>query len=404
MESDLNTLTEETIRVGQRGFPRRILRERMELACAWIADIAQLKDENDPTPIKHKQKSWQGALRGEYHAATRAWSFYCPVWHTGQAIKALVLAHTLTGEKKWLDAARAGAAFIVNNQVHDRADEDDGLILAYEDYPDKVNTSAILECLDGLIVLDEACGEHRYTAAVAAAAGWVARKAWIAGEGLFRDLYDPVTKAFVENAYGFRGRPLLDDAIFLKAARICADQRFKAIFFETADRLLRDEHPAGNWICYAPCNATRGAIHPRHAYWWGYPMLAAHLESGNSRYGGCFERACRWYANAQRQDGGLFRGTYADFRTDSFGHAASGIPCAMIMWAAYGAWTGADRFAGNLARGLEFCFAMQFINPSDPNLKGAVLEKVLPPDGTDNLPYHIRDLGSIFFVQAVVNK
>ena len=36
----------------------------------------------------------------------------------------------------------------------------------------------------------------------------------------------------------------------------------------------------------------------------------------------------------------------------------------------------------------------------DPNLKGAILEKVLPPDGTDRLPYHLRDLGTTFFVQA----
>jgi len=43
---------------------------------------------------------------------------------------------------------------------------------------------------------------------------------------------------------------------------------------------------------------------------------------------------------------------------------------------------------------------MQFTNPEDPNLKGAILEKVLPPDGTDRSPYHIRDLGTIFFIQA----
>jgi hypothetical protein len=43
---------------------------------------------------------------------------------------------------------------------------------------------------------------------------------------------------------------------------------------------------------------------------------------------------------------------------------------------------------------------MQFTNPEDPNLKGAILEKILPPDGTDRSPYYIRDLGTIFFIQA----
>ena len=37
---------------------------------------------------------------------------------------------------------------------------------------------------------------------------------------------------------------------------------------------------------------------------------------------------------------------------------------------------------------------------TDPNLRGAVLEKVLPPDGTDRLPYRVRDLGTIFFLSG----
>ena len=44
---------------------------------------------------------------------------------------------------------------------------------------------------------------------------------------------------------------------------------------------------------------------------------------------------------------------------------------------------------------------MQFTKVADPNLKGAILEKVLKPDGTDRLPYYVRDLGTIFYVQAL---
>ena len=53
-----------------------------------------------------------------------------------------------------------------------------------------------------------------------------------------------------------------------------------------------------------------------------------------------------------------------------------------------------------IERGLDYCMKMQFTNPADPNLKGAILEKILPPDGTDRSPYYIRDLGTIFFIQA----
>ncbi|OYT31570.1 MAG: hypothetical protein B6U94_02730 [Thermofilum sp. ex4484_79] len=44
---------------------------------------------------------------------------------------------------------------------------------------------------------------------------------------------------------------------------------------------------------------------------------------------------------------------------------------------------------------------VQFRNPEDLNLKGCILSKVLPSDGTDRSLYYIRDLATIFFIQAV---
>jgi len=62
--------------------------------------------------------------------------------------------------------------------------------------------------------------------------------------------------------------------------------------------------------------------------------------------------------------------------------------------------TGDKSIVPYIEKGLSFCSMMQMTAPEDPNLRGVVIEKVLPPDGTDKSPYHIRDLGTIFFVQA----
>jgi hypothetical protein len=62
--------------------------------------------------------------------------------------------------------------------------------------------------------------------------------------------------------------------------------------------------------------------------------------------------------------------------------------------------TGDPEIEIHLERALGFCMKMQFTNTADPNLPGCILEKIKPPDGTDASPYHIRDLGTIFFVQA----
>ena len=131
-------------------------------------------------------------------------------------------------------------------------------------------------------------------------------------------------------------------------------------------------------------------------------MLDAYKDSGETKFLTCAIRAGDWYERAVRQDGGLLRNTYLDFNTPCFGHATSGAACAAIFWHRLWRTLGNHKYIKLIARTLEYCMSVQFTDPSDPNLKGAILEKVLPPDGTDRNPYYIRDVGTIFFLQAAV--
>ena len=378
---------------------KKVLKERLELACRWITDVAQVKDEallpNERR--RHLHKTWSGAVRGEYRVSTRQWDYFCPVWHTGQAVKALTMAADFVGPFA-MEGAKAGGEFILTNAI--REGEDRGLILAHEDDVAKVNTSAILECLDGLLHLGEATKDARFQEAALAALEWVAERAYIHGKGLFLDCYDPATRQFVPERYGSEGRPLLDDAVFVKGYRLSDNPLFSEIAEETAARLLQDEEPSGNWINYAPCNAEVGYIHPRHAYWWGSSLLEVHRMTGDPRFREAFDRSVWWYAAAMRRDGGIFRNTYREFNTDSFGHATSGVGCAVSMFLDFLAIDKSEEVLPYIEMGLNYCLRVQFTKPSDANLKGAILEKVLPPDGTDASPYYIRDLGTIFFIQA----
>jgi hypothetical protein len=143
------------------------LRKSLEKACSWITDVAQVKDEAvlPGESRTHGHRRWTGAIRGEYRVSDRRWGYFCPVWHTGQAVKALVMASDVLGDGL-LAAAKAGADFIVGNAIRDG--EDAGLVLAYEDDPERINTSAILECLDGLFMLSEKTGTAQYRETAAA--------------------------------------------------------------------------------------------------------------------------------------------------------------------------------------------------------------------------------------------
>ena len=369
-------------------------------AVKWLTDIATVKN-NQPIGVhgaKMPISFWNGAMRGEYNVASRQWECLCPVWHTGQAVKALVMAAEILNDAQLLEDAKFNAEFIIQNRI--AKGKDKGLILAFEDHPDRVNTSAILESIDGLFCLSKATKDEKYQNAAIEALYWIKNSAWQSDKKLFNDIYEPSSEKFLFGIRGSQGRLLLDDAAFLKGWELTKDESLRQIAVDTAKGLLENETPSGNWIKYIPCNAENGNIHPRHAFWWGMPMLEVYKATGDENFLQCFFRSIKWYKNALRKDGGFIRGTYTDFNTDSFGHATSGTACAVISFIKYYEHTGDKSIIEYIERGLDYCMKMQFTNPDDPNLQGVILEKILPPDGTDQNPYYIRDLGTIFFIQA----
>jgi len=390
-------------KVGQQ-LDRAALSRSVTAACNWITAVAQMKTDTltgEHNTHKLEHQHWRGALRGEYHASTRQWDFFCPVWHTGQAIKALVLASQALSRPDLLEAARLSAEFIGVERVADRSSPHYGLIYGFEDFGDKASTSAVLESVDGLWLLADATGDRRYAEWANAAAAWEARYSYL-GDGLFRDQFDVKTWRHVPPPADAEkpGRPLNDDAIFLKAAMQGGNPQLRGIFYEVAERLLREEDPPGNWIGFGPCNAATGMIHPRQAYWWGRPMIDAFRDSHDPRFLACARRAGGWYQNAMRLDGGLFRGTRRDFKTDSFSHATSGIACAVLLWEELWKETHDETWLDSIRTGLSFCLMMQLHDVHDPNLHGAIIEAVDAPNGSDASPYYLRDISTIFFVQA----
>jgi hypothetical protein len=375
-------------------------------ACEWLIETAQKQEEgltieNNSHKLAHDY--WKGSIRGEYQASTKKWDYFCPIWHTGQAIKSLSHAYRIFQSEELLNGAILGAEFIINSTEKNVDSPNFGLIYAYEDFGNIVNTSAILEACDGLLELSKITDNPIYSKIASNAVEFVNSKLYIKGEGVFSDLYDPIKhQAVIPSRPNWAPtRPLNDDAMFLKISKLTHNQELKDHFYEICDRLLKDEDPKGNWIKYHPCNKEKGSLHPRHAYWWGRPFISAYHDSKKEAYLDIAKRAGSWYMNAMRKDGGLFRGTYVDFNTDSFGQATSGIACAVMLWNDLFKLTHDEIYIPYIKKALEFCQKMQFTLPEDENLYRCILEKVLPFDGSDRNPYHIRDLGTIFYIQAV---
>ncbi|MBI4027495.1 MAG: hypothetical protein HY360_21090 [Verrucomicrobia bacterium] len=388
------------------------LKTALRLAADWLTDVAQIQTDHllDEDPWHFRYDSWKGAIRGEYRVARKKWGFFCPVWHTGQAVKALLMAARLLRDERYRAAARLGADFILGQQVWQKGHPDHGLILAFEDSPSYVNTSAVLEAMDGLLILAEEERAEEIRPRLIRAGEFLIEKLFLPQEGLFRDAYDPVHHAVVlPNPFPTRndigGRPLLDDAIWAKLYRLTGDGRFLDVQVRVSETLVAHQRPKGNWVEYAPCNSRTMVFHPRHTYWWGLPLMETWRETQRKEFRETAVAAGEFTRRAMRRDGGCFRGTClhettGEIQTDSFGHATSGSACGAILFLELFAATGASSWREAAETALAFCLSMQMTHPQDPNLKGVILEKVFPPDGSDGSPYHIRDLGTIFFIQA----
>ncbi|OGV83633.1 MAG: hypothetical protein A3K19_07640 [Lentisphaerae bacterium RIFOXYB12_FULL_65_16] len=390
------------------------LKTALRLACDWLVDVAQVATREltvEKNSMRHPYSDWRGAIRGEYSAATRQWDFFCPVWHTGQAVKALLGAAQSLNEPRYRQAADAGAAFILDKQVWDTTSPDHGLILAFEDSAEFVNTSAVLECMDGLLRLADANRAPDVQQRLVRAGEFLIEKLYMPDAGLFHDAYHPGRHAVVlPNPFRTRenvgGRPLLDDSIFLKLYRQTGETRFRDVQVRVSETLVQTQRPRGNWVDYAPCNPDRMRFHPRHTYWWGLPLLDTYRETGRGEFLETAVAAGEFTLRALRSDGGYFREVSVEpdgtVNTASFGHATSGAACGALLFLALHRETGDARWLEGAERALSFCLSMQMRTPQDPNLKGVIIEKVLPPRGTDASPYHVRDLGTIFFIQAAV--
>lgn len=402
-------------------------------AANWLTDTAQINSTDLPPDCRngnhYAYTDWYGAYRGEYDVGSGVFDFFGPVWHGGQAIKALVLASQApppsldppddgVHKGRWLASAQRGAQFILEKQV--TTGPDAGLILAYEqpDHPGSPHTSTILEALDGLFLLANATGNASYATRALWAANWTLEHAWMQGQGLLHDLYNQTQRQWIPtvgNALTHaEGRPLVDDSVWLTAAqRVDASgapasaARYRTAFYEVIDTLLADESPAGNWVDYVPCSPDpadpgKGVLHPRQAFWWGLPFVHAYRDSHNATYLQVAARAAAWYVNASRADGGMFRHTQVDFTTSTYGQVTSGVACACILWIELFQAAGDVSLLPAIEAGLKFVMQAQFGQSThDPSIRGSVIELSHPPSGTDAVsPYHLRDIATSFALQA----
>ncbi len=374
----------------------------------WLIRAQTKTDEQakDANTLGYTYPSLIGAIRNEYTTRTRRWSYYGPHWHSMQAAIVLLGIYKLTGEKKYYESAIRIGEFLVAQQIRDG--DDKGMIPTEGKLGNSMihSVAALSESLPGLYYLYQATKDDRWKDALIGAADWIARKSYIDGDGRYKDIYDYRKKQFILDAQIVGAnpiRPLIDEGGMLLAYKISGRERFREVFFGLAERLLKEESPAGNWIAYTPNNKEAGFLHARHAWWWGYPMADAFEETQDEKYFECFKRACDWYVWAQNVDGGMHYSTYIDRNKPSFSLCSSAVGCALIMWKRYKDMTGETKYDEPVQKGIEYLLRVQLLNVEDENLRGAFFESIGPNNNSDKIEIYLRDLATIFAIRGLLS-
>lgn len=380
----------------------------LQRAADWLADPAQIPAGGRDAapfedPVGYPHRDYRGALRTEYDTKTRVWSMNGPVWHAGQAIRALLVAERRLGEPRFRAAALAAGDFLLRERLADPPAVA-GMFLTYEDNNRDVNVEVGFEAISGLLDLHEATGEERWLAAARAGVD-----ALLAGyqpdEGLVFDRYHVPSRRFTGDPENPNpGRAMLDDATLARLALKVGDDRYRAIYLAMADRLLREEGPPGTWLRFPPWRPEVGRIHGRKSWWWGYPLLAAHdlAPDGGERYLQGAIRAGEWYLRGQNLDGGAYYTPNAEGRHNSFGLCTSVAAVSILFWTDLWRRTGEERWLAAIGRATGFLLSAQFApDVEDEQVRGAFFESLNKPDGSLAPGFQVRDIATIFGIRAL---
>jgi Beta-L-arabinofuranosidase, GH127 len=354
-----------------------------------------------------------GRARGDYVWKKGIWSEYEALWHTGQAIEALLAAYAVTGDPKLLKSARTAGDWWISQEF--KSGPLKGMVnAAHGDRLGRlINFTTVSNGSQGLFSLSRATGDLKYADTATRAIIWLARKTKVPGDqGLYYNMIDPdsgaiwtdksphhpdVAKASVNQV----ARPNIEGSPFLDACRHARQKWLCDAHFDLAAKTTARQSANGFWMEFEPNNPGDGTVHPRFNTWNAEAMLRTYRETKEARYLDAALATARANARMMKADGSF------DYEQNVSGNSGSRSPTgsasafAGLLWLDLRA-LGHREFDDKIHAAARWLIANRFPDDhADPNVRGMVFE--FRHKGTSILH---RDLGSIFatrFLAAYLN-
>ncbi len=327
-----------------------------------------------------------GKSRCDYQMLKGEWQDYEPPWHTGQIINALVEAHRVTGNKRFLDGARKAGDWWVGMEIKDHPVLRGMVRAIHVDGLEYIVFATVSDGTPGLFRLYQATGDKRYAEVPTHAGRWMLANMYNPQYRVFYDCVDPITGKVMKDRSPFWpekekqtifdvARPNNEGSLFKDMYLYTRDERYRSMFIELCESLLsyQDEH--GLWMQFTPNNASDNSFHPRFNLWYAESLLEGYALTKDRRYLEGALRTARTYAKFMQKDGTFYYTNYLNGTSNKNSICGSATAFCGIVWLRLVQYAVGEEFLPKIERAAGWILNNRFdADHPDPNLAGAVLE------------------------------
>lgn len=334
------------------------------------------------TAMQHKD----GYSKCDYDIAKGEWFEYEPAWHTGQMIWALLEAHKVVPNKKYVKAATKAGSWWVGLEFKNGSSLDGLLNAEHKGTVDDklLNFTTIADGTPGLFELSRKTRDPKYAQVATRSGDWGIKNLYIPEKGLLYDIVNAANGEIWKNKSPFYkgdtlplnlvARPNNEGFLYGDMYLFTKNEVYKNIFISLCNSLVEKQDNSGLWMDYHPNNRKEKRIHPIFNIWNAKSLLKGYEITADKRYLEAAYKTGLAMQKLQQKDGVIYYLNRTDGTFDRSSQCGSAVAFVGILWMTLKQY-GYQDFDVNIRKSKTYILKNQFPKAHpDPNLRGAYFE------------------------------
>jgi len=328
-----------------------------------------------------------GKSKCDYNLTEGKWYEYEPPWHTGQIIYGLIETYRVTGEKKYLEAAKRAGDWWTSLLITDHPKLKGMLRAAHADQAgDRIVFATVSDGTAGLFNLYKETKNKIYAEVPTSAGQWMLENMYVPEYRVFYDCVDPISGEVMKENSPFWpddddqelfdvSRTNNEGSLYKDMYEFTGDEKYKQLFIDLCESLLEYQTPEGLWMRFMPNNHIVGNFHPRFNLWYAESLLEGYDLTGDKRYLKAAKKTLLYHQKYQKKSGTFYYKNFVNGKSSDrgsiCGSAVSFMGILAIRMVGYGV---GDELQESIDRSANWVIKNRYgQDHPDENLRGAFL-------------------------------